>query len=144
MNDEIVEIGAWNPKEPYYEYLWDTPIGNLGNWDHGRVVGSGVLGGRHFADLTKFDRKCVTDRDLTYTMQLSREIFDLEEPRFDGICYSSRIEGVTRWAIFDREVDDQGVWVTQREVSAIKRDDPDLIRALAHLKLKLSNRGAPL
>jgi hypothetical protein len=123
-------------------YLKDTPpAGDIGSLISRRYIGEGVLVGR-FADLTKFRRDRVTDTDRDYTMQLSREIFELEDPRFDGLCYCSRITGIVRWAIFDRTVDDDGDWITKKISQAIDPSDPDLIRALRDCKVRSSQRAS--
>jgi hypothetical protein len=130
------EIADSSQGDPFYAPLMNTPSdpGNwLGAWLERRVLGSGVLGGRNYADLTALDISKQKD-GRQFTMQLSRELFEAENPRFDGICYRSPIEGLVRWAIFDRDVNDSGDWLKLRTSHVIDLNDPDLNRALVQIK----------
>lgn len=76
-----------------------------------------------------------------FTQEISRYVYDRSTPRgqrrFSGIAYRSRLgDEFQNWAIFEtagRTVP----WEATPEVVALEPDDPDLIRALALLGVRL-------
>lgn len=80
-----------------------------------------------------------------FTQEISRFVYDRSTPRgrrsFAGISYRSRLGDEFRnWAIFESP---GGAlpWTRAPEVHHLDSDDPDLVRALARLGVRLTSQG---
>jgi hypothetical protein len=76
-----------------------------------------------------------------FTQEISRYVYDRSTPlgqrRFGGIAYRSRLgDELRNWAIFESP-GTAVPWVGESEIVAIKGDDPDLLRALETLRVRL-------
>jgi hypothetical protein len=76
-----------------------------------------------------------------FTQEISRYVYDCSTPqgqrRFGGIAYRSRLgDELRNWAIFESP-GSALPWVGEPEIVAIEGDDPDLLRALETLRVRL-------
>ncbi|MDJ0867408.1 MAG: RES family NAD+ phosphorylase [Myxococcota bacterium] len=79
-----------------------------------------------------------------FTQEISRYVYDRSTPqgrrRFDGIAYLSRLGDEFRnWALFESP-GSALPWVGEPETLAIEAHDPDLVRALERLGVRLMAR----